>query len=117
MQTHPTITFIPDSTEAFRRRGFDHGRELAEALAAQSHLPCAQLFNRPQSLDQRTLSRKSRIANMQARITIKKDAAIPDNILIVDDVFTTGSTILRAVSTLKEAGAQHVHALTFARAF
>lgn len=111
------IAYIPDSEEAYRRRGFDHGLEIAQALSGVSHLKYAQLFNRPKSKDQRKLGKKDRIANMHTSMSIRKNESIPENILIIDDVFTTGATLLSAASMLKDAGAKSIRALTFARTF
>lgn len=117
MDEDATITYIPDSEDAYRRRGFDHGLEIAQALSGASNLRYARLFERPKSKDQRKLGKKDRIANMRESISLGRDAGIPESILIVDDVFTTGATLLSAASMLKDAGAESIRALTFARTF
>lgn len=109
------VAFVPDSRDAFRRRGFDHSREIAEEFARMSGLALSDLFERPRSADQRELGRRQRIENMQGRLVVRKEAVVPRNVLVVDDVCTTGATIYAACTTLREAGAQRVHALTFAQ--
>lgn len=109
------VTYVPDSKEAFRRRGFDHSQEIAEELASLCGLECAELFERPSSADQRELGRRQRIDNMKGRLRLKEGTAVPKRVLVVDDVCTTGATIYAACSALRDAGAQSVHALTFAQ--
>lgn len=109
------VAYVPDSKEAFRRRGFDHSREIAEKLAGLVGLRCLDLFERPSSADQRELGRRQRIDNMRGRLHLKEGAAVPRRVLVVDDVCTTGATIYAACSALREAGAESVHALTFAQ--
>lgn len=107
------VTYIPDSKEAFRRRGFDHSREIAEELARLCDLEVASLFERPESVDQRRLGRRQRISNMQDRMRLKAGSAVPRCVLVVDDVCTTGATIYAACAALRDAGAESIHALTF----
>lgn len=106
------VSYVPDSKSALRRRGFDHAREIAEALAAYVELPCACLLARPDSLDQRTLSKRERIANLSERIRACDGVAMPPSVLLVDDVCTTGATLFGAASALRGAGVAHVWALT-----
>ena len=79
------ISYIPDSASALRRRGFDHARELAEACAMRTSMPCASLFARPDSLDQRTLGKRGlgdvykrqRWANAGASPTCQSSCTLP----------------------------------------
>lgn len=109
------VTYVPDSKEAFRRRGFDHSQEIAEELASLCGLECAELFERPSSVDQRELGRRQRIDNMKGRLRLKEGTAVPRRVLVVDDVCTTGATIYAACSALRDAGTESIHALTFAQ--
>lgn len=110
------ISYIPDSASALRRRGFDHARELAEACAMRTSMPCASLFARPDSLDQRTLGKRGRIANMSEQLHVAEGVRVPRSVLLVDDVCTTGATMFSAALALRQAGCAQVWALTFARA-
>jgi len=42
-------------------------------------------------------------------------AAPPRNVLLVDDVYTTGATVSAAATALRHAGARNVDVVTFAR--
>lgn len=110
-----TATYIPDTKAAFLRRGFDHGEELAHTLAQYAGLSCVGLFQRPHSSDQRELGRVERIDNMRAQLHVKSDAVVPQRVLVIDDVCTTGATVYRACMALTAAGAKEVHVLTFAQ--
>ena len=109
------ITYIPDSREAFRRRGFDHGRELALSLSNLCGLECLDAFERPKSVDQRKLGRQDRIQNMQGRLCVRADCRVPKRVIVADDVCTTGATIYAACAALRDAGATSIHAITFAQ--
>lgn len=110
-----TITYIPDTLAAFRRRGFDHSLELAQALARRCNMQCACTLMRPKSADQRKLGRRERIANMASRMSTEEGAKLPERLLLVDDVCTTGATIYSACRALRDGGATEIHALTFAQ--
>lgn len=109
------LTYIPATRAALRRRGFDHAELLAGALATQVGLACIPLLARPGSSDQRKLSRRERIANMRRRFGVLPGASIPETVIVIDDVCTTGATLFSAADALSEAGAEHVYALAFAR--
>lgn len=109
------VTFIPASGAAKRRRGFDHAELLAHAVAEEVGLPCLSLLARPKSADQRKLSRAGRIANMQGSLRVQSEASVPAAVIAIDDVCTTGATMYAAADALREAGAQTVYGLTFAR--
>lgn len=111
----PAVVPVPATSAAVRRRGFDHGSELASAVASRIGTPVCPLLARPRSRDQRALARRGRIANMEGRFLALPGANAPDAALIVDDVFTTGSTIFAAADAVRAAGAHRIYALTFAR--
>lgn len=111
----PLVVAIPATTAAQRRRGFDHGTNLAHAIAARLNLETAPLLARPRSRDQRALARRGRIANMEGRFTVLPGASPPPFILLTDDVYTTGATLFAATDALRNAGALDVRCVTFAR--
>ncbi|WP_165246717.1 double zinc ribbon domain-containing protein [Adlercreutzia sp. ZJ141] len=119
LEKRPVIVGIPASRAARRARGFDHGAELALALAHELDLPVAYALDHPRSLDQRTLGRRGRIANMSERFSMSEAAQDivrqAASVILVDDVHTTGSTLFAAADALHAAGVQNVWALTFAR--
>lgn len=109
------ITFIPSTKNAFRTRGFDHGELLAHQLAQSIESIVIPLFERPSSKDQRALSRQGRITNMGNRFKLLTPKDIPQRILLIDDVYTTGATLYAASQTLKSHGCEEVFCATFAR--
>ena len=106
---------IPASATARRRRGFDHGRELACTVADLAGIPVIEALARPRTFDQRALGRRGRIANLQGRFQTLPGATVPARILLIDDVCTTGSTMNAACDALRAAGAVELHCLVFAR--
>ncbi|NGM18169.1 ComF family protein [Eggerthellaceae bacterium zg-893] len=111
----PTVTPVPATEAALRRRGFDHGWELARTVAQALDLPLAQLLNRPRASDQRKLGKQERASNIAGRFAARPGMLMPRSALLVDDVCTTGATLFSACDALRAAGVEHIFALTFAR--
>lgn len=104
------LTFIPATKSARRRRGFDHMALIAEELAHLLSLPCARLLLEPKATDQRILGRSARRQNMEGRFHAapsEEDGEGPasgGNVLLIDDVFTTGATMRDAERALRACG-------------
>ena len=64
------------------------------------HLPYAELFDLKEEMDQKGKGIQER-KQMIHNLVLKQNAEIPENILLVDDTITTGSTLLGALEALK----------------
>ena len=109
------FVWIPATSAAERRRGFDHAELIAEALARELGLPAISLFARPKSRDQRLLSSRERLENMHDCLHLLPDVSPPRSLILMDDVYTTGATMLAACDALSEGGAEEVFCLNAIR--
>ncbi len=110
------ITYIPTTPQRIRQRGYDQAFLLAKEVSKLSGQPLSKLLYRKKDCRQLGLSRRARdqqIDNAFAIINPQKVHA--KNILIIDDVITTGATLNSAAKTLAAAGAQGVYAATVAK--
>ena len=116
-QQNALITYIPSSKEAMTRRGFSHMQKIAGELSNKINLEAASMFEALSTNDQRELGRKERVLNMASKFKIKKGLQVPQArpIVVIDDVSTTGTTIMCAANSLKRAGFETVYGLSFAR--
>ncbi len=122
-ETAQPLSLPPDTVvtwvampEARRRvRGIDHGRVLAEAVAARLGLPCRGLLvRREDGKTQQGLDRQARLSNLQGRFTCEERLNVP--VLLVDDVMTTSATARVCADCLLKAGAPSVAVLTATQA-
>ena len=110
------VTWVTMPESRRRDRMIDHGRLLAEAVAAQLHLPCRQLLLRRETRqkNQASLNRAAREENLKNAFEPREKITFP--VLLVDDVLTTGTTARRCAEALRKGGAEKVSVLTFTRA-
>ena len=109
-----SLAFVPMTKRARRKRGYNQSRLLAEELSRRSgkqFLDAAE--KRRETSMQKSLGRREREKNLKGcfRVT-DKGAVRGKRIVIVDDTFTTGSTVSELARTLLHAGAERVYALT-----
>lgn len=114
------ITWVPASKKAYRRRGFDHAEDLARAFADAARAsgcsaPVRGMLARPQAADQRGLTRAERAANVAGRFRAAGELHAVGTVILVDDVCTTGSTLVSAANALAQAGVATIRCVVFAR--
>lgn len=117
-QLPPATVVVPVPTIAshVRQRGYDHMYLIARRFARKRKLQIQPLVQRATTTKQRDADRLRRIAQAKQafRVIRKLDQATP--YLLIDDITTTGSTLMYAARAMREAGASEVWVATIARA-
>lgn len=109
-----TITYVPSDGATRRRRGFDQAELIAKSYAKKNKLKLNRLLIRKSHKPQVGMGRQARLANVKDNF-ISIRTLEGQNILLVDDVITTGATASECARVLKEAGARKVWLLAVAK--
>jgi ComF family protein len=110
-----TITFVPGDADRRLRRGHNSAERLARELGRRWQLPVVPLLSRAAGIrPQRGLPLAERRRNVRGAFAA--GASAPTQLVLVDDVYTSGATASAAASALRKAGARRVEVVTFARA-
>lgn len=107
---------IPLARKRFRQRGYNQAAVLARAVAKQQRMAIDPMLlgRKRETTTQTRLTPEARAVNVgDAFVGQGCDGA---RVVLVDDVFTTGATLVAAATAVLEAGAAAVEAITFARA-
>jgi len=116
--------FVPIPLSFWRRgmRGFNQSELLAKALGERLSLEvdtdALQKQREVEPLAQKGVKRQERARRVRGAFSVpqdKKELIEGKDILLVDDVLTTGATVREAAKVLKKAGAKQVWVLTFAK--
>jgi len=119
----PTLTVdmvmpVPLHPQRLREREFNQSLLLADHLGRHLDLPvdCTNLVRVLPAAVQTSLSRKDRLRNLRGAFAVRRPEMIAGKrILLIDDVFTTGTTVNECAKTLRKAGSGDVFAVTLAR--
>ncbi len=112
-----TIIPIPVHNKRLMRRGYNQCAILAGKLGARFNIPAPAniLVKTRNTVPQTQLNRKQRIQNIKGSFAVRESGEVEGKrILLLDDVFTTGSTVSEAALTLKRHGAAVVQVLVLA---
>jgi competence protein ComFC len=118
------IAYIPISAERLVERGFNQAKQFAEGLGKIYNIPVHSLLRRSYHTEKQSYkSREQRLEDMKGVFIYNKDESVKQlsqtykqlNILLIDDVYTTGSTLNHCASVIREHLNAQVYGLTWAR--
>lgn len=110
---------VPTTRKRERTRGYNQARILAEVVAETLGLELLDALDRPRGASQVRLGPRERQGNVWGSfcpIPAFRSRIGGAEVILVDDVLTTGATAVSAAMALGEAGAKSVGLVTFARA-
>lgn len=115
------VTYIPQSFTRFLQRGYNQSELMAIELGRHLGRPCHKLLRKNEySVSQTQIARKMRKSLSSTLFCATKSAIkmklIEDKVIcLIDDVYTTGTTIQRAAEVLQEYHPKRIYALTLSR--
>ncbi|MEK7544678.1 MAG: phosphoribosyltransferase family protein [Patescibacteria group bacterium] len=105
------IVPVPLHVRRLHDRGFNQSSLLAKNLSAH---PVDLLVRHRFTHSQVSLSREERLVNLQDAFSVR-DGVMPERVLLVDDVCTTGATLMECAKVLRSVGVAQVSAIVLAR--
>jgi len=105
---------VPVHRSRLKKRGFNQAELLARIIQERTGVPVRTdlLFRVRKTEAQKALSPDERIRNLETAFSASRAAASAGRILLIDDIYTTGSTAEACTRVLKAAGAEHVSVMT-----
>jgi competence protein ComFC len=119
ISAHPFDAFVPVPLHParLRERNFNQAEVLARLLSRRAGKPLWPAIRRIRyTTTQTRFERKERMENLRNAFRVRHTALVHSrHLILVDDVFTTGSTVDECARVLREAGAASVRVVTVAR--
>lgn len=115
-QSFGAVVYVPMPAERERLRGYNQAKILAAQLAKQLDLP----YNNGGMAKVTTFSQHDFNKSLRQKFTLdglkkEEDIVLPDHVLLVDDIYSTGSTLKTCQKMLKEAGVKKITAIVLAK--
>lgn len=96
---------IPSSKSTQRRRGRSFIVDITQQVSERFEIPindCLQIIRRV--ADQSGLSKSQRVSNLDGAFALKSGAVVRGDLILIDDVVTTGATLREAARALNSQG-------------
>ena len=118
LKNYDIIIPVPISKKRKYRRGYNQSYLIAKEIAKGIDLNCRNkcIIKQKETIEQSKLNKKQRRTNIQgAYKVIEKEELFNKNILLIDDIYTTGSTVNECSKMLKQIGVNKVGVITIAK--
>ncbi len=116
------VCYVPRTANNIEKVGFDQSKLLAESVAFHLGIPVSHCIERRgRSGEQKKLSGEDRRRNVRNKFLINKKemelvlGSKVKNLLLIDDVVTTGATIRECSYLLRKSGVSNMYAATVAK--
>lgn len=112
------IVSVPLHSSKMRKRGYNQSELIAKYISANLSIPYVDALKRTKkTLKQSEQSKEERRKNLKDAFSVKSSAEkiINSSVLLVDDIYTTGSTVDECSKALVNYGAAKVYVVTIAR--
>lgn len=109
---------VPMDKKKLKKRGYNQSEELAKELSKKLEIPLIlnNLIKTKITLPQMELPEKERRENLKNSFACQNPEQIKNKkVFLIDDVYTTGSTMEECAKVLRNAGAKEVWGLAIAR--
>jgi len=108
------LAFVPLYKDELKERGFNQSEILAEFLSKNLNLKIFKdLVKIKKTKPQSSLKLEERKINLKDCFNVNKKP--PQNIILIDDIITTGYTLIECAEVLKKNGTKNILALTLAQ--
>lgn len=118
LKTYDTIIPVPISKKRQKERGYNQSYLIAKEIAKRTELKLNNqcLFKVKNVVEQSKLNRKERIKNIQNVYCLKNENKIKNkSILLIDDIYTTGSTVNECCKIINKAKPNKIGVLVVAK--
>ncbi len=104
------IGFVPLHPKRLKERGYNQAEKIADGMSQILGIPTMpDLLQRSRYTETQTRKdRENRLKNMKEAMAINPNLPLPQSVLLVDDVITTGATLSACHSALSKAGVEKV---------
>lgn len=118
LKKYDIIIPVPISQKRMKQRGYNQSALLAQLISKDFNIiyddTC--LFKVKHTNPQSTLNKEERTKNVENVYSVKNQKKIINkNILLIDDIYTTGNTVNECSKVLKKAGINNIGILTLAK--
>ena len=105
---------VPLHASRQRVRGFNQSEIIARELSRLTGIPCRTdvLFRIKKTIPQKLLDNSQRPTNLKGAFAVSGEWKAAVNVLLIDDIYTTGATLEKSAKMLRKAGARNVYFLT-----
>ena len=111
------ICYVPISKDSLKKRGFNQCSVLAKNISSILDIPVIDcLVKIKETKEQKLLGKEERMKNILDAFEIKnKEKLFKKNILLIDDVYTTGATINECKKNIEKCNINKIYLLTIAK--
>ena len=118
IEKYDTIVPVPISKKKKKKRGYNQSELLAKEIAYNANLVLEKesLYKIKDIVEQSKLNKENRLKNIQGVYElVNKEKLNKKKILLIDDIYTTGSTVNECSKVLREAKPKKIGVLTLAK--
>ena len=111
------ICYVPMTKKSEKKRGFNQCEVIARHIGYHINVPVSDCIKKIKNTkEQKTLTKEERVKSIKGAFKVSRIKDIKNkNVILIDDVMTTGATINECKDVLKKSGVNSITVLTIAK--